>query len=176
MRAREADAVEPGHLVDGFEKAREVAAGIVGSLVVIDDLSQELHLAAAARHGLADLRQNVGFRAHALVPARVRHHAEAAELVAALDDGHIGLHGIAAPRDAQRKRHVLVRIEVDQGGGESSPGRRRPILFSAACSTSIGSRRIACVPTMTSATPPDRLRMAAPSCCATHPATATIGP
>ena len=52
----------------------------------------------------------------------------------------------------------------------SRPARRSP-----ACSTSIGSRRIACVPTMTSATPGDRLRSASPSCCATQPATATIG-
>ena len=57
-------------------------------------------------------------------------------------------------------------------GLRSRSGARRR---SAACSTSIGSRRIACVPMTTSATPGDRLKMAAPSCCATQPATATIG-
>ena len=34
---------------------------------------------------------------------------------------------------------------------------------------------MACVPTMMSATPAERLRMPSPSCCATQPATATIG-
>src|SRR5919197_5113450 len=52
---------------------------------------------------------------------------------------------------------------------------RAPRRGCAACSTSTGSRRIARVPTTTSGTPGARLRMAAPSCCATHPATATTG-
>ena len=60
---------------------------------------------------------------------------------------------------------------TSSNGSRSMTGRRS----AAACSTSIGSRRIACVPTMTSATPGERLRSAAPSCCATQPATATIG-
>ena len=58
-------------------------------------------------------------------------------------------------------------FEVDRAGAR---------VDAAACSTSIGSRRIACVPTMTSATPGDALAAcASPSCCATQPATATIG-
>ncbi len=47
MRAREPDPLDAGHVVDLREQLREVAAGIVRRLVVIDDLPEELNLAAA---------------------------------------------------------------------------------------------------------------------------------
>ena len=125
-------------------------AGIVRRVVVVDDLPEQLHFAVAAGGRLAHLGQDVGLRAHPLVAARVRHDAEAAELVAALDDRHVRLDRIAAPRHAERKRHIVVRIEVDVHAG--------PACARSACSTSIGRRRIACVPTMTSATPGERLQ------------------
>ena len=71
-----------------------------------------------------------------------------------------------------------LRRVTPSGNVTSSNGSRSttgPPLPPRACSTSIGSRRIAWVPTMTSATPGERFRIAAPSCCATQPATATIG-
>ena len=138
MRAREPDALDARRRRERLEQRREVAGRIVGRLVVVDDLPEQLHFACARRRRLADLGQDVGLRPHPLVPARVRHDAEAAELVAAFDDRDVGLDGIAAPRHAQRKRHVVV---ADRG---RRPARRA--LRRAACSTSIGSRRIACVP------------------------------
>ncbi len=53
MRAGKADALDAGDVVDRFEQRREIAGGIVGRLVVIHDLSEQLHLAAAARRGFA---------------------------------------------------------------------------------------------------------------------------
>jgi hypothetical protein len=46
MRAREADAIDAGNLVDRFEQCREIARRIVRRLVVVDDLAEELHLPA----------------------------------------------------------------------------------------------------------------------------------
>ena len=54
-------------------------------------------------------------RAHALLSARIGDDAEGAELVAALDDGDVGLERVPPPRDAQRKRDVLDRVEIDGG-------------------------------------------------------------
>ena len=82
----------PVDLVHRLEQPGEVAAGIVGRRVVVHDLPEQLHLAAPGRRRLADLRQDVGLRPHPLVAARVRHDAEAAELVAALDDRDVRLH------------------------------------------------------------------------------------
>ena len=99
------------------EELREVAGGIVGRLVVIHDLPEELNLLPPRRHGVAHIGQDVGLGAHALVPARVRHHAERAVVVAAFDDGDVRLEWIAAPRDSKRKRHVVPGIDIDFGGG-----------------------------------------------------------
>ena len=103
MRAREPDALDAGDIVDLGEQLREVAAGIVRRLVVVDDLPEQLDLAAARVDGLADVRQDVGLGAHALVAARVRHDAEGAVVVAPFDDRDVRLDGIAAPRDPQRE-------------------------------------------------------------------------
>src|SRR5207247_1739005 len=71
-----------------------------------------------------------------------------------------------SPRRVTPSGHVTSSY-----GLRSMAGDRR----ASASSTSIGSLRIACVPTMTSVTPGARLRIVSPSCCATQPATATIG-
>src|SRR5258707_15577639 len=86
VRARKPDAVDAVDLVDRFEETREVAGGVVRRVVMVDDLAEELYLGVSGRRRFADLRQDVGLRTHALVPARVGHDTEAAELVAALDD------------------------------------------------------------------------------------------
>jgi hypothetical protein len=115
MRAREADALHAGNLVDGREKIREVARRIVGRLVVIDDLAEQLHLAPAGIGRLPYVRQDVGLCAHPFVPARVRHDAERAVVVAPFDDRDVRLDGIGAPRDPERERHVVPRIDLDLG-------------------------------------------------------------
>ena len=79
MRAGEADALDAVHLVNGFQQTGKIALRIVGRLVVIDDLTEQLHFLQAARGGVADLRQNLALRPHPFVAARVRHDAEAAE-------------------------------------------------------------------------------------------------
>ena len=46
MRAGEADPLEPGDLVEPLEQRREVARRVVGRLVVVDDLPEQLDFAA----------------------------------------------------------------------------------------------------------------------------------
>ena len=77
---------------------------------MVHDLPEELYLASAARNDVMDLGEDIRLRPHPLVAARVRHHAEAAEFVAALDDRDVRPGGIAAANDAQRKRDIVVRI------------------------------------------------------------------
>src|SRR3954454_8554149 len=78
MRARETDALDALDVVNRFEEPGEIATGVVRRNVMIDDLAEQLHFAAAARRRLANLRDDVGLRTHPLVPARVRDDAEAA--------------------------------------------------------------------------------------------------
>ena len=168
MRAREPDALDAGHLVHSLQQRREIARRIVRRLIVVDDLPEQLDLAVPLVRGMSHFVEDVALRAHALVPARVRHDAERAELVAAFDDGDVRLDRIVAPRHAERKRHVLVRVDVD--------ARRRLLVASAAiaCPTSAGNCFRLCVPTMTSIRF-ERFDIAPPSCCATQPVTATTG-
>ena len=110
MWTRETNPINSGDLVHRFEQRREIACRIVRRLVVIHDLAEELHLAAAAGRRLAHVGKNLGLGAHPLVTARIRDHAERAEVVAAFDDGDVGAHRIAAPHHPQRKRRFLVRV------------------------------------------------------------------
>ena len=119
MRAGEPDALDPGHVVDCLEQAGKVAARIVGRVVVIHDLSEQLHFLVTMRRRLRDFGNDVGLRAHPLVAARVRHDAEAAELVAAFDDRHVRPNRIVPSHHAQRPRHIVVGIEVDGGRAAS---------------------------------------------------------
>ena len=150
MRAGEPDTLDAVDVVHRLEQAGEIAARVVRRLVVVHDLAEQLHFASAVRRGLADLRQDVGLRPHALVAARVRDDAEAAELVAAFDDRDVRLHRVVPPRHPERKRHIVVRVEIEQ---------RRTAAFARPAPTSIGSRRMAWVPMTTSATPGERLKM-----------------
>jgi hypothetical protein len=103
MRAGEANPFDARNGVNRFEQCREVAGRIVRRLVVIDDLSEQLHFAAAAVGGLPHVGEDLRFRSHALVPPRVRDDTEGAKVIAALDDGDVGAHRIAAPHHAQRE-------------------------------------------------------------------------
>jgi hypothetical protein len=66
---------------------------------MVDDLPEELHLAASAADRLPNLRQDVGLGPHPLVAAGIRNDAEAAELVAPFDDRDVRLHRIGTARD-----------------------------------------------------------------------------
>ena len=65
--------------------------------------------------GIPDLGEDVGFRAHPLVAAGIRYDAEATELVAPFDDRDVRLDRIVAPGHSQGERHIVKRIEVDDG-------------------------------------------------------------
>src|SRR6188508_2822717 len=106
MRAREANPLDAGHVVDGFEEPREIAGGIVGRLVMVHDLPEQLYFRMPAGGRVADFGEDVGFGPHALMAARIGHDAEAAKFVAPLDDGDIRLHRVGASRDAERERDV----------------------------------------------------------------------
>ena len=104
-------------------------AGVVGRLVVVDDLPEQLDFPGAGVHRVPRLGDDVGRRAHALVAARVRHDAERAELVAAFDDGDVGLERIAAPRDPERKRDVVDRVDrIGRAAGAATPRPRRRLV------------------------------------------------
>ena len=164
MRTGESDALDPWTVVDRFEQPGEVARRVVGGLVVIHDLPEQLHFLEAAACRVAHFREDLRFRPHPLVAARVRDHAEAAVLVAAFDDCHPGANRIARGASARTEtRRCRVRR-----------GRTAFAGSYAAWSISIGSIRVRRVPTMTS-TSGERDASDSPSCCATHPATATMG-
>ena len=151
MRAREPD---PLHAVDGvhrFQQAAEIAGRIVRRRVVVDDLAEQLYLTVACIGRFADLRQDVGLRAHPLVPSRIRDDTEAAELVAPFDDRDVGLHRIGAPGHPRREAHIAVRVEVDQRDGsrfaaaDSRPARidSRPLLAPFLCRPGDQHRQLA---------------------------------
>src|SRR6185436_4405818 len=85
MRARKADPLDARNVVDVCEEVGEITAGFVRRRVVIDDLPEKLNLFPPGRNSLTDVGQDVGLGPHALVPSRVRHDAEGAVIVAALD-------------------------------------------------------------------------------------------
>ena len=86
---------------------------IVRRLIVIDDLAEKLNLDRALADDMSGFLDDRRGGPHALVTPRVGHDAEGAELIAALDDRHVGLGGVGPARDAQRERHVVERIDVD---------------------------------------------------------------
>ena len=125
VRAGEADPLQPVDVVEALEERREVARRVVRRLVVIDDLPEQLDFPRPGVRRLPRVGEDVGDRPHPLVAARVRHDAEGAELVAAFDDRDVGLQRVATARDAERKRDVLDRVEIDRGAcARAAAGRR----------------------------------------------------
>ena len=90
--ARKTDPLHAVNLVDRFEEAGEIAARLVGRIVVIHDLAEQLHLAMSCARRLAHFGQDVGPCPHPLVAAGVGDDAEATEFVAAFDDRDVRLH------------------------------------------------------------------------------------
>ena len=116
MRAGEPHSPDARHRIHRREQVREVAAWVVGSLVVVDDLPEQMDFGPTALDRLLDLFQNLALRTHPLMTAGVRDDAESAVVVAALDDGHIRLHRVHPARHPQRERHVVVGVDVDLSG------------------------------------------------------------
>ena len=77
MRARKPDALDARHVVHRLQQRGEIARRIVRRLIVIDDLPEQLDLAVPLARRLTHFVEDVALRPHALVAARVRHHAEA---------------------------------------------------------------------------------------------------
>ncbi len=114
MGAGEADPLQAIDGVQPVQQFREVAFAVVGRLVMIDDLAEELNLFRAGVDRLPGLGEDGGDGTHPLVPSRVGNDAEGAELVAALDDGDVGLEGVAAASDAERERDVVKRVDFNR--------------------------------------------------------------
>ena len=76
MRTGEAYPLDSRHVVHQFQETREIATGSVRRLIVVDDLPQQMNLAAAGRRRFRRLGDDLGRRPHSLVPPRVGNHAE----------------------------------------------------------------------------------------------------
>ena len=112
----------PRNVVDGREQRSEVAVRVVGRLVVVDDLPEQVDFPPAAGDGVLDVRQDLGLRAHPLAAPRVRNDAERAVVVAALEDGDVRLDRVGPPCDPEWEADVVVWIQIDLG----LPGRGSP--------------------------------------------------
>jgi hypothetical protein len=132
VRRRVAEAREPGDLArDVAEQARELrltevlgVAELVVRVVVgerarlvpgVHGLPEERHLAHAALDERADLADHVARGAVALGPARGRHDAEGAALVAALHDGDERAHLAVAPRQLGAGIEEARVVHVEHG-------------------------------------------------------------
>jgi hypothetical protein len=105
VRGREADASEARHPVDPLEERREIGGRGEVAPVGVDGLAEQRDLAAAVGAETADLVEDRLGRVAALAPARGRHHAERAVLLAPLHHGHVG---------AQTRRAVGPRGDLHQ--------------------------------------------------------------
>ena len=129
--------------------------------IAVHVLAKKLHFGIA---GIAPAdcasRSTLSLRAAALRPARKRHHAIGAALIAALDDRDVRAMRIVAP--GERRVEGLVRIEAQPGNAAVARPRAAPAFRAASCSWPSrppGSRA-----------EPSR-KCFSPSCCATQPRT-----
>ena len=68
MGAGESNPLDARNLMDRFEQRREIARLIVGGLVVVDDLAEQLNFLVAVRGRLRRLAHDVPLRPHPFVP------------------------------------------------------------------------------------------------------------
>ena len=138
------DALDAVHVVYRFEEAREVARGVVGRLVVVDDLAEQLDFPASASppprappRGCRPWAASARGRACTGTTQKLQNSLQPSMMVTYALIGSL--------------RRVTPSGNVTSSYGlRSSSGAGRAACRAAdACSTSIGSRRIACVPTMT---------------------------
>src|SRR5581483_3043437 len=110
IRRREADALDA---VDGGDGAQQVGEAGLLPAVRADRLAEQLHLLVAGGGHRARLAQHLARGRAALAPARVRDHAEGAELVAAALDGDVAGDGARArARHRARRVQPLVGLEA----------------------------------------------------------------
>jgi len=112
VRTGKANPLDAGNGVHCLEQRREVALWVVGRLVVIDDLPEEVNLLPPGGHRLFHLPQDLLLRPHALVPPGIRDHAERAVVVAALEDRHVCPDGVRPPGQPQGKTDIIVGVHV----------------------------------------------------------------
>ena len=138
VRGREAQAPQAGHRVHALEQVGEVDAV---AAVRVDGLAEQHHLGIAARpRATRTSSHDVVGRPADLGPARPRHHAEAADVVAALHGGDVRAHGAGV-----RDRRVGTENESALRSRSTQP--RAP---ARARRSSSGTRATLCVPTRTS--------------------------
>src|SRR6188768_4298717 len=113
MRAGKSDSIDARDLVNRFEEPGEIARTVIRSLIVIDNLPKQLHLTVPGLRRRPDLGEDLRLRSHPLLATSVRNHAEAAVLIAALNDRHPRPHWVAATRHGERKRDIVFGAEVD---------------------------------------------------------------
>ena len=89
VRTGESDPLHAGDRIHFSQQLGEVAGRVVGSRIVIDDLSQQLNLAPPRRDGLPDVGQDVRLGSHPLMTAGIGDDAKRAMIVAAFDDRDI---------------------------------------------------------------------------------------
>src|SRR4051812_193760 len=104
MRTRKSNPFHARNVVDGLEQPREITRRVVGSLVVVHDLAEQLHLPPSRFGRRAHLREDLRLRPHTLLPAGIRHNAKTAVLVTPFDNRDPGSYEVAPPGDGKRKR------------------------------------------------------------------------
>ena len=87
---------------------------------MIDDLPEQLDLLRSGFNGERRIRDDLRDRTHAFLAARIRDHAEGAELVAPFDDRDVSLERIAPLGNPERKRDVVQRIQIQGGRREGA--------------------------------------------------------
>ena len=117
---REAHALDA---VDPRDRAQQLGEPDVLAAVRVHGLAEQLHLPVAGVGQRAHLAQDLARRRAALAPARERHHAERAELVAAALDRDVPDH--AARHRARRGRAVVGLLAIEPRVGHRA-ARRAP--------------------------------------------------
>src|SRR6185312_2110704 len=117
MRGGEADALDAGHRRDMVDERGQVHHGAIHHRagVSVDVLAEESHLAHALGRKLTHLLQYGLERAADLVPAGVRHDAEAAVPAAALHHGNEGRGALGARLRQAIELLDLGKADIDHG-------------------------------------------------------------
>ena len=112
MRGHEPDPPNPRNFRHGQKQLRKSQMPVRWIAIGIHGLAKELDLRIADAGKLANFPQDRIAGAAAFRPARVRHHAIRAGLVATLDDRQIGAEGMVAPRQFRLESLVRIRFQA----------------------------------------------------------------
>ena len=120
---------DPLQAVDRVSRSRSAGSRTEGRLapVMVDDLAEELDFARAGRHRVPRASASISPAGRMRSwPRSMRDDAEGAELVAALDDRHVGLERIDAPLLSEAGGNRDVLDQVDDGAPSDRGTARRP--------------------------------------------------